>query len=139
MLFSPPPCTLNYWLELSHHYSHRGPLPNASLFKYSSSQKITNALVTAYYTTDANSAAIFKYYDEQLKQHGWQLQGTTSIKDWDRDLGGESADYCKDDYGAELFYDGLKVQTYSLDMSWGDLGDCKQFRNNQNNITPASP
>jgi len=26
MLFSPPPCTLNYWLELSHHYRHRGTI-----------------------------------------------------------------------------------------------------------------
>jgi RNA polymerase sigma-70 factor (ECF subfamily) len=24
MPFSPPPSTLNYWLELSHYYSHRG-------------------------------------------------------------------------------------------------------------------
>jgi len=24
MPFSPPPCTLNYWEELSHYYRHRG-------------------------------------------------------------------------------------------------------------------
>jgi hypothetical protein len=24
MSFSPPPCTLNYWEELSHDYRHRG-------------------------------------------------------------------------------------------------------------------
>ena len=46
--------------ELEIEFKAIAPLPNASLFKYSSSQKITNALVTAYYTTDANSAAIFK-------------------------------------------------------------------------------
>jgi len=25
-MFSPPPCTLNYWMELSHYYRHRGPI-----------------------------------------------------------------------------------------------------------------
>jgi hypothetical protein len=29
--FSPPPCSLNYWRRLSHHYSHRGFLWNSNI------------------------------------------------------------------------------------------------------------
>lgn len=29
-LLSPPPCSLNYWVELSHYYSHRGLFDNYS-------------------------------------------------------------------------------------------------------------
>jgi hypothetical protein len=103
------------------------PLPNTKLVTYRASQKITHALVSAKYTTDTNPADIFKYYDEQLKQHGWQFQGTTAMKDWDRDLGGKAADYCKGDYGAELFYAGEKANygwTYAFDVNW-QLNDCK--------------
>lgn len=103
------------------------PLPNATLVKYSASHKTSQALVDATYLTDINPDDIFKHYDEELKQHGWMLQGTKAVKDWDRDLGGKSADYCKGDYGVELFYAGQKAHygwTYAFSMDW-HLNDCK--------------
>jgi len=114
--------------ELEIEFKAIAPMPNAKLIKYSSSQKITNALVTADYLTDINPVEIFKYYDEQLTQNGWQFQSTTELKDWDRDLGGKTVDYCKGDYAAELQYAGKKANygwTYALGISWR-LGDCKK-------------
>jgi hypothetical protein len=103
------------------------PLPSATLVKYSASHKTSHALVSADYSTDTNPDDIFKHYDEQLKQHGWKFQSSKGVKDWGNDLGGKSADYCKGDYGAELFYAGQKAHygwTYGFSVDW-KLNDCK--------------
>ena len=118
--------------ELEVEFKEIVPLPNVRLVDYNSSQKITQALVSAKYTTSTNPADIFKHYDEQLKQQGWQFQGTTAVTDWDRDLGGKAADYCKGDYGAELQYAGEKANygwTYGFSIDWG-LNDCKKNADN---------
>ena len=103
-------------------------LPNADVVAHSSSYDPGRALVNAKYSTDSRSEDVFKYYDEQLRQHGWQFYQTKGMKDWGRDLGGKLVDYCKGDYEAELFYAGQKANygwTYSLDMSWGLHDYCK--------------
>jgi hypothetical protein len=113
--------------ELELEFKMLAPLPNASLVTYSAWHKTTHVLVTAKYLTHTNPADIFKYYDEQLRQLGWQFQGAEGVTDWDRDLGGKAADYCKGDYGAELQYAGEKANygwTYAFDVSWG-FRDCK--------------
>lgn len=104
------------------------PLPNSTLVKYRSSQNITHALVTSHYKTNANPDAIFKHYDEQLRQHGWQFQGAAPVTDWDRDLGGKVANYCKEDYGVQLQYAGDDANygwTYAFSVDW-ELNDCKK-------------
>ena len=115
------------YTQLQIEFKTIAPLPNASVVKDDSSYKESNALVGATYSTDINADDIFKYYDEQLKQHGWKSQGTKAVKDWGTDLGGKSADYCKGDYAAELQYAGQQANygwTYAFGMSWG-LHDCK--------------
>ncbi|SRR5258706_2985058 len=113
--------------ELETEFKAIVPLQGASVVDYHASNKAGQALVSVGYLTDINSADIFKYYDEQLRQHGWQPDGTHGVKDWGRDLGGKSADYCKGDYAAELQYAGQQANygwTYGLSMSWG-LDHCK--------------
>lgn len=124
LLFQIP---LEKQAELEIEFKKIAHLPNAKLVTYSASRKTTHALVSAKYLTDTNPADIFKYYDEQLKQQGWQFQGTTAITDWDKNLGGKAANYCKGDYGAELFYAGEKANygwTYAFDVNW-NLNECK--------------
>ena len=113
--------------QLEIEFSTIAPPPNARVVEHSASHKTSQALVDTSYLTDINPDKIFKYYDEQLKQHGWQPQGTKGVKDWGRDLGGKSADYCKGDYGAELQYAGEKANygwTYAFSIDWG-LNDCR--------------
>ena len=99
------------------------PLPNAQIInEYRSYPHRTGSvLVSTNYWTDANRDDIFQYYDTQLKQHGWQYDGITEIKDWGVDLGGKSVKYCKDDYVATIEYTGEKANssvTYAFNVSW---------------------
>lgn len=112
-------------LEIEFNAIH--PLPSASIVKDDTSYKARHAVIGATYLTNISPDDIFKYYDGQLRQHGWQLNGTSGVKDWGRDLGGKSAEYCKGDYAAELQYAGQQANygwTYAFGMSWG-LHDCK--------------
>ncbi len=113
--------------QLEIEYKAIPPLPNASLVSYDVSHKTSQALVDGTYLTDASFSDILNYYDMQLKQQGWQYHSTTDLKDWGRDLGGKSVEYCKGDYVATLQYAGQLANygwTYAFDVSWG-LGGCK--------------
>jgi hypothetical protein len=81
-----------------------------------------------------DAAGIFKYYDEQLKQHGWQLQATKKITDSNRDLGGKIAYYCKGESTAELQYAGQLANygwTYAFSIGWG-MENCKNLHGDTN-------
>jgi hypothetical protein len=112
--------------QLENEFNAISPLPNANAVKHDASHKTNLALVETTYLTDVSRDDIFKYYDEQLKQHGWQYYNTTGLTDWGKDLGGKSAEYCKDDYVASIQYAGEQAQygwTYAFNMSWR-LGGC---------------
>lgn len=113
--------------ELEVEFSSIVALPEALTVSHSASHKTSQALVDATYITSANPADIFKHYDEALKKQGWQPYGVSGTRDWGRDLGGESAYYCKGDYSAQLQYTGQQANygwTYAFSASWG-LGDCR--------------
>lgn len=96
-------------------------LPDAHRNWYDAHNKPIQALVGAHYLTDVDADKIFKYYDEQLKQQGWQLKEIKKMTDGNQDLGGKAAYYCKGQFQAVVQYAGQMANygwTYTLDMTW---------------------
>jgi len=78
------------------------------------------ALITTF-SGNVRYPGLRQHYDQELARRGWQFTGVEPIRDWWRDLGGESAHYRKGPYRASLLYAGESAKyawDYSLDMSW---------------------
>ncbi len=101
------------------------PLQNANVVDYQESHG-TKAFTSSTYITNANSDEIFKHYDKQLQQRGWQSYGIKGLTSWGKDLGGQAAIYCKGNEKAEIQYAGQGANygwTYAFSISW-DAEDC---------------
>ncbi|MDQ5837337.1 MAG: hypothetical protein M3379_11200 [Acidobacteriota bacterium] len=108
--------------ELEQEFNSIKPLPGAYLRSHNASYKSRQALVGSTYSTEKPYSEIRKYYDEELANHGWKFHEEYELKDWGRDFGGRTIEYCKGGYKASLQYAGTQAHygwVFALDLSWG--------------------
>ena len=97
------------------------PLANVVLAERSGSYKPRKAWVGRRYTTTAGYAAIRAHYDVEMPRHGWSFHREYRTRDWFRDFGGVTVEYCKGPYTASLDYAGDRAAygwVFSLDLTW---------------------
>lgn len=97
-------------------------LPGAVVRNHHSLHRSQQASVGGTYATSVSYVEIRKYYDEELARRGWTFHREREIRDWGRNLGGRTVEYCKGEYRASLQYAGERADygwVFALDLSWG--------------------
>lgn len=84
--------------------------------------KRTTVLITSGYVTKLGYEEIRKYYDDELKEHGWQFYKEEKVTNWG-EYAGMALYYKNGELIATIeYHDNPKYNygcTYSFDMSWG--------------------
>ncbi|TEB06810.1 hypothetical protein Psch_00342 [Pelotomaculum schinkii] len=97
-------------------------MPNVIKGKKNFLNNSISMVLSERYTTKNSYEEIINYYDEQLKEHGWQFYKEEKLTDWGRDYGGKSVRYKKGDFVAIVQYAGEKADygwTYGFAITWG--------------------
>ena len=108
--------------QLEIEYRQIEQLPAATLRSYSAHSRPESVLVNGSYNTEQPYYEIKKYYDTELKNKGWTFTKEEEVRNWGKDLGGKTLEYCKGKYSASIQYSGADAGydlTYSFTMSWG--------------------
>jgi hypothetical protein len=95
--------------------------PQSKPLSYYAKHKGRTALVAQSYRAALDYLEIRSFYDRELGRNGWQFLSERSNRDWGRDFGGMTANYCKGPFRASVQYAGSKAQydwDYTVDLSW---------------------
>src|SRR3989304_6052162 len=85
--FSPAPCTLNYWVQVSHHYSHRGELRNRQCKK--SVEEIGRALTGTWRAEHLfvlkQALELYDFYTKQVESCDIEIERMYALTrpDWE--------------------------------------------------------
>jgi hypothetical protein len=108
--------------SLEDEFRHISPSPQSKPLLYDANHKGRTALVAQSYRTALTYPEIRAFYDRELARNGWLFLSEHRNRDWGRDFGGVTAEYCKGLFRASVQYAGAKAQydwDYTLDLSWG--------------------
>lgn len=86
-----------------------------------SAYKGSHALVGLGFTSQRSWPDIERHFDGEMTRLGWTASPATSVKVWQRDLGGKSKRYAKAPLTASLYYAGADTATppVTLDVTLG--------------------
>lgn len=107
---------------LENDFAHLSLPANSVPLPLKTSHKTHQASVSQSYESKLNYAELRAFYDQELAKNGWRFWKEQRLRDWGRDLGGMTADYCKRPFLASLQYAGEKADygwNYALGLSWG--------------------
>jgi hypothetical protein len=95
--------------------------PGASSHAVTRGARSENALISRAFNIIMAQEDVVRSVDGQLSMLGWKFVTARPIRDWGRDFGGWSRQYCKGEYVAALQYAGQNAHygwDYTLDISW---------------------
>ena len=107
--------------DLKQEFAAIMPLPGAVRLSHGASHRPREAWIASTYSTSQSYSEIRRYYDQELAQHGWAFHREEKFRDWGRDFGGRTVNYCKSDYEASLHYAGERARygwDFGLDLRW---------------------
>ncbi len=105
------------------------PFPQGTAIHSEKSYKDAQALLVTTYSTPAGYPVVREHYDSELTRSGWKFMSERTVNDWGRDLGKNTAHYCKGVWSADLEYMGRETtggnEDYAIAFGWHGDQPCK--------------